>query len=157
MKILLLGTPKSGKTRFGNKLAKERNINFIDKLPEKYIKKTDLALGRVSDYRVDMMFTCHVMEIENKHKDEDYIIAAGPLYTYCHFVCKTKLVENEERMESFFWPAALLTRFIQDSFWYDEVYYLPYKGEDEYLQFFDGAISQAIKDLKISDRIKTVE
>jgi hypothetical protein len=157
MKILLLGTPKSGKTRLGNKLAKEHNIKFLDKLPEKYIQKTGLALGRISDYRVDIMFSCHTMELENKHKEEGYIIACGPLYTYCHFVCKTKLLENEEKIESFFWPAALLSRIIEDSLWYDEIHYLKYKGDDEYFQFFDESIYQAIGDLKIRDRIKTVE
>lgn len=157
MKILVIGTPKSGKTRFINKKIKEYpNLLNLDNLPKKYIKKTGLALGRLSDYRVDIMFTCHVLELENKHKDDDYIISSGPLYTYSHFVAKANYSSEEKAIQAL-WPAMFLSNVITDSFWYDEIYYLPYRGEDEYNQILDKAIQQSIKNLGLQKRVTTVE
>jgi len=159
MKIFVIGTPKSGKTRFVNKIIKEKSeLDFVnlDNLPKKYIKKTGLALGRISDYRVDIMFSSHVLEQEYRNKDKNYIVSSGPLYSYSHFVAKAKFMSEEKAMEAL-WPAALLGRIVRDSFWYDKAYYLPYKGKDEYTILLDKAIRQSILDLKISKEIEKVE
>jgi hypothetical protein len=158
MKVCVIGAPKSGKTKFAKTLAKDKNLNLLDNLPQKYIKKTGLALGHISDYRVDMMFMGNILENEYKYKDEGYVITSSSLYTLAHFVFKANFVgDDDERMVRLLWPSALLNQVINDSLWYDEIYYLPYKGKDEINAAIDKAIRQVFFDQKINDRIIRVE
>lgn len=159
MKTLIIGAPGSGKSKFGRKKAKEQGVKFLDKLPEKYIKKTGLALGRISDYRVDVMFACHCLELENSLRDADgFVITAGPLYTYFHFVNKVRALEGEKQDATLYmFPGLFMGELVRKSLWYDEIYYLPYKGKDEYSIFFDESIQKAIKDLGIKDKVTTIE
>jgi hypothetical protein len=158
MKILLIGAPGSGKSKFGRKKAKEHSVKFLDKLPEKYIKKTGLALGQISDYRVDVMFACNCIELENSMGDNGFVITAGPIYTYFHFVNKVRLLESEKQDATIYmFPGLFMGDVVRDSLWYDEIYYLPYKGKDEYSIFFDDSIRRAIKDLRIKDRVIEVD
>lgn len=158
MKVCIIGAPKSGKTKFAKQKADEINVKLIDNLPQKYIKKTGLALGHNSDYRVDMMFMSNILENEYKHKDDGYVITSSALYTLAHFVFKANFVGNdEEKMMRLLWPSALLNQVINDSLWYDEIYYLPYKGKEEINQEMDKAIRQVFFDQKINDRIIRVE
>jgi hypothetical protein len=157
MKYLVIGSPGSGKTKFANKKAKQENLKVIDNLAKKYQQKNNLALGRLSDYRVDVMFACHTMEIENRYKDQDFIITCGPLYTLSHLICKVKFLDDENKIDTLFWAGNFLNRVIMDSLWYDEIYYLPYKGKDEYNIVFDQSIQDAFSDLKIEKRITRFE
>lgn len=158
MKICIIGAPKSGKTKFAKQKASESKIKLIDGLPNKFIKKTGLALGHLSDYRVDIMFMSNVLENEYKHKEDGYVITSSPLYTLAHFVFKANFVgKDEEKMIRLLWPSALLNQVINDSLWYDEIYYLPYKGKDEINIHLDKAIRQVFFDQKINDRIIRVE
>lgn len=159
MRICVIGAPKSGKTKFAKKIANEKNVKVIDGLPQKYVKKTGLALGHLSDYRVDVMFVGNILENEYKHKDEGYVITSSPLYTLAHFVFKANFIEDseEEKLMRLLWPSALLNQIINDSLWYDEIYYLPYKGKDEMSQQIDKAVRQVFFDQKINDRIIRVE
>lgn len=159
MRILILGSPKSGKTKFAKSLSEKNKIKLLDNLPKKYITKTGLALGKVSDYRVDIMFACHVLELENKHKEEGYVLTSGPIYTLAHFVMKANYIEtdDEQSMNRLLWPSVLLSQIAQDSLWYDEIYYLPYEGEDEYNQALDKSLRQVMVDRNILDKVIRVE
>lgn len=158
MKVCVIGAPKSGKTKFAKKIATEKELHLIDNLPQKYIKKTGLALGHISDYRVDTMFVGNILENEYKYKEQGYVITSSPLYTLAHFVFKASFVgDDEERLMRLLWPSALLNQIINDSLWYDEIYYLPYKGKDELSEQLDKAIRQVFFDQKINDRIIRVE
>lgn len=158
MKILVIGAPKSGKTKFINSQIKENpTLKNLDNLPKKYVKRTGLALGRISDYRTDIMFVSHTLEQQYKNKDNDYIISSGPLYAYAHFIVKAKLAASDEKAAALIWPAALLNRMVLDSFWYDNAYYLPYNGNNSDSILIDEAIRQSIKDLGLKDRIKTID
>jgi hypothetical protein len=157
MKVCVIGAPKSGKTKFAKKLASEKQIHLIDNLPQKYIKKTGLALGHISDYRVDIMFMSNILENEYKYKDQGYVITSSPLYTLAHFVFKANFINDEEKMVRILWPSALVNQVINDSLWYDEIYYLPYKGKDEINAQIDKSIRQVFFDQKINDRIIRIE
>jgi hypothetical protein len=157
VKYLVIGSPGSGKTKFANKKAKQEDLKVIDNLAKKYQEKNDLSLGRLSDYRVDVMFACHVLEVENKNKNSDFIITCGPLYTLCHLACKVKFMNDNDKIDKIFWVGNFLNRLVLDSLWYDEIYYLPYKGNDEYNIIFDESIRSTFKDIKIEKRITTVE
>lgn len=158
MKVCVIGASKSGKTKFAKKIATDKSLQLVDNLPQKYIKKTGLALGHLSDYRVDMMFVGNILENEYKYKEEGYVITSSPLYTLAHFVFKANFVGNDEdKMMRLLWPSALLNQIINDSLWYDEIYYLPYQGKDEINQQIDKAIRQVFFDQKINDRIIKVD
>jgi hypothetical protein len=157
MKILVLGAPRSGKTKFGKKKAEEHSIKLLDNLPKKYITKTGLALGRISDYRVDVMFAGHILEQENKYKDQGYVITSSLMYTLAHFAMKVNYINDEKDIDRYLWPGVLLAKIVEDSLWYDEIYYLPYKGEDEYSKALDKSLRQVMSDRNILDRVIRVE
>lgn len=158
MKTLVIGAPKTGKTRFANKLAKENKAKVFDKLPQKFIKKTDLALGEICDYRADFMFVSYILELEYKNTDQDYIITAGPLYSYAHFLYKANFSDPNEKILEYIWIMMTMSKIALDSLWYDEIYYLPYKNEDDTFSFhMDQAIKKTIKEFFLEKRITTVE
>lgn len=159
MRILVIGAPKSGKTKFAKAKAEERGIKLLDNLPKKYITKTGLALGRISDYRVDVMFAAHTMELENKHKEDGYVITSGPLYTLSHFAMKANYVDTEDQdtLNRILWTSVFLSQVVQDSLWYDEMYYLPYEGNDEYSRALDKSIRQIMVDRDILSKVTRVE
>lgn len=159
MRICVIGAPKSGKTKFAKAKAQELQIKLLDNLPKKYITKTGLALGRVSDYRVDVMFSSHILELENKYKEDGYVITASPIYTLAHFALKANYIDNDDQegVNRVLWSSIFLAQVVQDSLWYDETYYLPYKGKDEYNQALDKSIRQVMADRNILDKVIRVE
>ena len=158
MKILVIGAPKSGKTRFANKIGKEKNLKIFDGLDKKFVKKTDLALGELNDYRTDFMFISDILMLENKHQDDDYVITAGPFYSYCHFACKAGLLDNDEKKMDLLWVMLAMSRIALDSLWYDEIYYLPYKKEEEtFSSYMDLSIRNTIRELYLKEKVKTIE
>lgn len=158
MKILVIGAPKTGKTRFANKLARENNIKLFDRLPQKFIKKTDLALGEICDYRADFIFVSDILQLEYKNKEQDYIITAGPLYSYCHFLYKANFTDPSEKTFEYLWIMMTMSKIALDSLWYDDIYYIPYKKEDDTFSFYiDQAIKKTIKEFALERKIKTIE
>lgn len=158
MKILLLGAPGSGKSKFAKKIAKEKKLKILDRLPEKYIKRTDLPLGELSDYRTDFMFISDLLLKEHKLQEEDYVITAGPLYSYCHFAYRSNFIKNEQTKFDLLWIMLAMSRIGLDSLWYDEIYYLPYKKEEENFSYYmDINIKNMMKELYIKDKVITVE
>lgn len=158
MKILVLGAPGSGKTKFAKKIAKEHNLKVFDKLPENYIKRTGLALGEISDYRSDFMFISDILLKEFKNQDENYVITAGPLYSYAHFAYKSNFIKSDQKKFDILWMMMAMSKIAIDSLWYDEIYYLPYKKEEESFSFYmDISIKNTIRELYIKDKVTTVE
>ncbi len=158
MKVLVLGAPNSGKTRFANKIAKEKNLKVFDGPDKKFVKKTDLALGEINDYRTDFMFISEILMLENKHKDENYVITAGPFYSYCHFACKAALIQDDQKKFDILWLMMTMSRIALDSLWYDEIYYLPYKKDDEtFSSYIDSSIRNSIRELYLEKKVITIE
>lgn len=158
MKILLLGAPGSGKSKFAKKIAKEKDLKVFDKLPENYIKRTGLALGEISDYRSDFMFVSDILLKEFKNQEENYVITAGPLYAYAHFAYKSNFINNDQKKFDILWMMMAMSKIAIDSLWYDEIYYLPYKKEEESFSFYmDINIKNMIRELYIKDKVTTVE
>jgi cytidylate kinase len=158
MKILVLGAPGVGKTKFAKSLGRKRKLKVFDGLPEKFIKKTDLALGEISDYRVDFIFVGDILSTEYKNQDIDYVITAGPLYAYCHFLYKTSLTEDDAKVYEYLWIMMTMSRIALDSLWYDEIYYIPYKGEEDTFEYLlDKMIKNAIKEFSLEEKVTTVE
>ena len=159
MRALVIGAPKSGKTRFANKFGKERNVKVFDGLDKKFIKKTELALGELSDYRTDFMFVSDILALEYKNRKEDYIITAGPLYSYLHFLFKAGFNENDKALLENMGPLMMMASIALDSLWYDEIYYLPYKKdeEDTFSFYIDKGIKDTIKEFKLEEKITTIE
>ena len=158
MKILLLGAPGSGKTKFAKKLAQEKKLKIFDKLPQSYIKRTGLALGEISDYRSDFMFVSEILLKEYKNQDTDYVITAGPLYSYAHFAYKANFIDTEQKKFDILWMMMAMSKIALDSLWYDEIYYLPYKKEEESFSFYmDINIQNMMRELYIKEKVTTVE
>lgn len=160
-KILVLGVEGSGKTTFARKLAKENGYRLIDDLPRKFIKRTDLAIGFVSDYRADLMFMFDSLEKEYKYHSENYIITTSPIMTYTFFVYKTILSSKDnydtERMLHYLPAGALAAKVAVDSFWYDQAFRLPYKGKDERLGFLDECLNKALRELGLIEKVEVIE
>jgi len=154
----MLGAPGSGKSKMAKKISQERNLKILDRLPQKFVKKTDLALGQFSDYRTDFIFAGDVLLKEYKYEKEDYIITAGPLYTYCHFAYKATLIEDTEKKFDILWHMMAMGRIALDSLWYDKIYYLPYKKEEDTFSFYmDRCIKNAIKEFYLKEKIITID
>ena len=159
MKILVLGAPGAGKTKFAKSMGRKRKIKVLDSLPQKFIDKTGLALGGFSDYRADFIFTSEVLTLEYKNEDNDYIITAGPLYAYAHFLTKATVNNKDDKVLEFLWIMMTMSRSALDSLWYDEIYYLPLKdAEPDSFEFIiDASIANAIKEFRLKEKVTVVE
>lgn len=158
MKVLVIGASGTGKTKFAKSLGRKHKLKVFDDLPAKFIKKTELALGPISDYRTDFIFVSDILMTEYKNKDIDYVITSGPLYAYAHLLAQAKLINKDEKLMEYIWLLVTMSRIALDSLWYDEVYYLRYKGDENTFEYaVDESIQNAIKEFNLSKKVTLVE
>lgn len=150
MKIIIVGAPGAGKTKLAKELAKEYNCTLIDNIAQNFARRTKLAVGFPSDYRVDMILAGERLEKILTNWNNDFVMTSTILDSLAYSRVRQVLLDETEvdeiEIQKNLDMVGLFYQATQNSFRYDKVYFLPYENKKENLSnLISGALEEVLQ------------
>lgn len=153
MKIALIGAPKTGKTKLGKQIAKDENLTLIDNLPQNLSRRTGIAVGFPSDYRIEIMLAAKRLEEMLVNWENDVLMTTTILDSLAYGRIR-QITQEETEVDDF--EKAKIYNMVElwyhgmlNTFNFDKVIFLPYKGKNETTKFISGALEDTIKHFEV--------
>lgn len=153
MKIALIGAPKTGKTKLGKQIAKDEGLTLIDNIPQNLSRRTGIAVGFPSDYRVEIMLAGKRLEEMLVNWDNDILMTSTILDSLAYG--RIRQISQEETESDDFEKAKIYNMVelwyhgVMNTFGFDKVIFLRYEGKDDRNKFISGALEDTIKHFEV--------
>lgn len=153
MKIAIVGAPGTGKTKKARELAKETGYSVIDNIPQNFSRRTKLAIGFPSDYRVDMILAGERLEKILDNWNNDIIMTSSILDSLAYARVRQVLLDDTEtdefELQKGLDMLGIFYHATMNSFGYDKVYLMEYKKKDEMNLLIQGALEETLEHLGV--------